>query len=89
MAIVGGIVSVSTYLYPRIAKLLGEVCRTGDIAKCKFEADGQNYIAVFSLSKKRWQLDYADGRWLKSRVNVGKDDISAFFSRNFFKEFLA
>ena len=89
MAIIGGIVSVSTYLYPRIAKLLGEVCRTGEIAKCMFEADGQNYIAVFSLSKKRWQLAYADGRWLKSRVNVGKDDTSAFFSTNFFKEFLA
>ena len=89
MAIVGGIVSVSTYLYPRIAKLLEEVCRTGEIAKCKFEADGQNYIAVFSLSKKRWQLNYADGRWLKSRVNVSKDDILSFFSTNFFKEFLA
>lgn len=89
MAIVGGIVSVSTYLYPRIVKLLGEVCRTGEIAKCKFEADGQNYIAVFSLSKKRWQLTYAGGRWLKSNVNVGRDDISAFFSTDFFKEFLA
>ena len=56
MAIVGGLVSVSTYLYPRIAKLIADICRSGEIAKCKFEADGESYLATFSLKKKRWQL---------------------------------
>jgi hypothetical protein len=89
MAIVGGLVSVSTYLYPRIARLVKSICREGDVAKCEFEADGQKYMAVFSLSKKRWQLVYTDNRWIRSTANVSKSDIAAFFSSGFFKKFLA
>lgn len=89
MAIVGGLVSVSTYLYPRIARLVKSICREGDVAKCEFEADGQKYMAVFSLSKKRWQLVYTNNRWVRSTVDVSNSDVAAFFSSDFFKKFLA
>lgn len=89
MAIVGGLVSVSTYLYPRIARLVKSICREGDVAKCEFEADGQKYMAVFSLSKKRWQLVYTNNRWVRSTVNVPNNDVAAFFSSDFFKNFLS
>ena len=88
MAIVGGIVSASSYLYPRIAKLLNSICRSRDIAKCEFEADGEHYIAVFSLSSNRWQLMYKDGRWTKSDVNVPDNDVALFFTTDFFHKFL-
>lgn len=89
MAIVGGLVSVSTYLYPRIAKLIKDICRSGEIAKCKFEADGEKYLAVFSLKKKRWQLVFQSNRMLSASVNVPAADVKSFFDSEFFNKFLA
>lgn len=78
-AIVGGLVSVSTYLYPRIAKLVKDLMRSKEIAVCKFEADGTPYKAVFALSKKRWELLYDNNRWIRSGTKVSPQDISSFF----------
>lgn len=89
MAVVGGIVSVSTYLYPRVAKLVKDICRTGEIAKCKFEADGEKYLAVFSLKKKKWQLVFQSSRMMSSAVDVPATDVKAFFESKFFNKFLA
>ena len=89
MAIVSGLVSVSTYLYPRIAKLLKDVCRSGEIAICKFESDGEKYLAVFSLKKKRWQLVFQGSRFASLAVDVPPVDVQSFFETEFFKKFLA
>lgn len=89
LAIVTGLVSVSTYLYPRIAKLLEDVCRSGEIAKCKFEADGEKYLAVFSLKRQRWQLVFQGSRFVSSTVDVPPVDIQSFFESEFFNKFLA
>ena len=86
-AIVGGLVSVSTYLYPRIAKLVKDLMRSKEIAVCKFEADGTPYKAVFALSKKRWELLYGNNRWIRSGTKVSPQDISTFFKSQFFKKF--
>ena len=89
MAIVGGLVSVSTYLYPRVAKLVKDICRSGDIAKCTFEADGEKYLATFNIKKKKWMLMYRGSRMLSSGVDVPAANIKAFFVTEFFSKFLA
>lgn len=78
MAIAGGLVTVSSWLYPRIAKLVKDMRRSGVLAECQFEADGEKYVAVFSMTRKRWELVFP-GRRLASRTDVPKEDIAAFF----------
>lgn len=88
MAIAGGIVTVSSYLYPRIAQLMKHLFKTDVIAKCEFEADGQPYRAEFSLSTKRWQLMYTNNRWIRTGVNVPTDQVKSLFDSEFFSRFL-
>lgn len=88
LAIVGGLVTVSSWLYPRIAKLVRDIGRDGVLARCEFEADGEKHIALFSMSAKRWELIYP-GRRLASKTKVSPEDMKMFFESQFFKKFLA
>lgn len=88
LGIVGGLVTVSSWLYPRMSKLVRDMRRSGVLAKCEFEADGEKMAAVFSLSSKRWELVYP-GMRLASRVKVPAEDIKSFFESKFFSKFLA
>lgn len=88
MSIIAGLVTVSSYLYPRLAKVIKDFTRNGIIAQCKFEADGTPYKAVFSISNKRWELLYDNNRWLRSGTLVPTNDIQTFFESKFFDRFL-
>lgn len=74
LGIAGGLVTVSSWLYPRMSKLVRDMRRSGVLAKCEFEADGEKMAAVFSLSSKRWELVYP-GMRLASRVKVPPGDV--------------
>jgi len=87
-ALVGGIVSISAYLYPRIAKWLKDINRDDYLACCKFTADEVPYQAVYSLDTKKWELLYDNNRWIRSGTKVPPADVDSFFATEFFKKFL-
>ena len=78
-AIVAGVASVASWLYPRLAKCVNDMLRHDVAAICLFEADGERYKAVFSLSEKRWELLYGNSIWFRRGTTVNPIDVSAFF----------
>lgn len=71
-----------------MSKLVRDMRRSGVLAKCEFEADGEKMVALFSLSSKKWELVYP-GMRLASRVKVPAGDVKSFFESKFFSKFLA
>jgi len=86
-AAVGGIVSISAWLYPRMAKWIKDMRRTGIIAKCEFTSNDVPYKAVYSLSKNKWQLLYGNSRWFRRGTKVDETSVDSFFTTDFFEKF--
>lgn len=87
-AAIGGLVSISAWLYPRMAKWVRDIRRTGIVAKCEFKADGVPYKAVYSMSKSKWQLLYGNNRWFRRGTKVDELSVDNFFRTDFFKTFV-
>lgn len=86
-AVIGGLVTISSWLYPRIARWLKNLSRNSYVAECAFTADKTPYRCFFSLDEGKWILAYSNNRWLRSSVNVPSNDVQAFFETVFFKRF--
>lgn len=86
-ALVGGIVTISSYLYPRIAEWLKGIRRNNCIAQCNFISNDTPYIVSFSLSTGKWELLYANNRWIRMNAVVPADEKAQFFSTKFFNKF--
>lgn len=86
-ALVGGIVTISSYLYPRIAEWLKSIRRKDCIAQCNFISNDTPYKVVFTLSTGKWELLYANSRWIRAKATVPADEKAQFFSTKFFNRF--
>ena len=86
-ALVGGIVTISSYLYPHITEWLKGIRRNNCIAQCNFISNDTPYIALFSLSTGKWELLYANNRWIRMNAVVPADEKAQFFSTKFFSKF--
>lgn len=87
-AIIGGIVTISSYLYPRIALWLKNMSRNNCIAECQFTSNNTPYKCYYSLNENKWILSYNNNRWIRSGIKVPDDDIQMFFTTQFFKKFV-
>ena len=88
-AIIAGLVTVSSYLYPRISLWLKNLSRNNYLAECHFTADDIPYKCFYSLDKNKWILTYNNNRWIRSGTTVSPNDTSAFFNTKFFEKFAA
>ena len=86
-ALVGGIVTISSYLYPRIAEWLKGIRRNNCIAQCNFTSNDTLYIVSFNLSTGKWELLYANNRWIRMKAVVPANEKAQFFSTKFFNKF--
>lgn len=86
-AIIGGIVTISSYLYPRIAEWLKGIRRDHCIAQCNFISNDTPYIAMFSLTTGKWELLYANNRWIRASATVQPEEKAQFFATKFFDRF--
>ena len=86
-ALIGGIVSISSYLYPRIAMWLRGMGRNGVIAKCTFISSDTPYVITYCLSKNKWELEYDNNRWIRSGTKIDPVSKEQFFNTVFFERF--
>lgn len=86
-AIVGGLVTVSSYLYPRIAKWLKNLSRNNYVAECRFTSNKTPYKCFFSLDECKWILAYDNNRWIRPGTKVPVADVQSFFETTFFSKF--
>ena len=86
-ALVGGLVTVSSYLYPRIAKWLKNLSRNNYVAECRFTSNKTPYKCFFSLDECKWILAYDNNRWIRPGTKVPVADVQSFFETAFFKDF--
>lgn len=86
-AIVGGLVTVSSYLYPRIAKWLKNLSRNNYVAECRFTSNKTPYKCFFSLDECKWILAYDNNRWIRPGTKVPVADVQSFFETAFFSKF--
>ena len=86
-ALVGGLVTVSSYLYPRIAKWLKNLSRNNYVAECRFTSNKTPYKCFFSLDECKWILAYDNNRWIRPGTKVPVADVQSFFETAFFSKF--
>lgn len=86
-AIVGGLVTVSSYLYPRIARWLKNLSRNSYVAECRFTSNKTPYKCFFSLDECKWILAYDNNRWIRPGTKVPVADVQSFFQTKFFIDF--
>lgn len=86
-AIVGGLVTVSSYLYPRIARWLKNLSRNSYAAECRFTSNKTPYKCFFSLDECKWILAYDNNRWIRPGTKVPVADVQSFFETVFFSKF--
>lgn len=76
------------YLWMRAKVLASKWFNSGkEIAKCKFSADGDNYVLSFNVKDFKWKLAYDGVKMAKYTPYVSDEDVQHFEETKFAKKF--